>query len=130
MGRNGWDGRLAHGHAGLTSEVTQILEVGIPARQDSGASEPRRAGRPVELAWVSGNNARTKERIEIYRQGQLIEVINTPLARTEAGVRYSVRWRPRAGESRRLRFCVRSTDAAGGEWPVSCARVLVLGESV
>ena len=109
----------------VTNEVTQTVEVGIFEQKVRALPSEGRAGRPVELSWLSGRNARTRERIEIYRRGRVIDVIQTPVAPTEAGVRYSVKWRPRRSETGRLRFCVRSSDAAGGEPRVSCAPVLV-----
>lgn len=75
---------------------------------------------------VADGRGETADVVSVYRGARLVRVIRERLAKTNPFEWYSVGWRihhkVRPG---RLRFCVRSTDAAGNESRPSCAKLLL-----
>jgi hypothetical protein len=71
--------------------------------------------------WVLDGRGRTAQTIRIYRRNRLLKTIHSPLADSNPYWIHSRDWRVPRNVRGRLRFSVRSVDAAGNQSRVSWA---------
>jgi hypothetical protein len=85
------------------------------------ASTGRRGG-PARLRYrVWDDSGITRERIEIFRGGRRVAVLQTPFAPSGPGVTFWATWRVPAAGRGRWTFCIRAWDPAGQAAARRCA---------
>jgi hypothetical protein len=83
-------------------------------------------GKRIELDyWVADGRGMTADTLRIYRRGTLLRTIHVSLGDVNPFFFYYQTWRVPRTIRGRLRFCVRSVDAAGNRSNQSCARLRI-----
>jgi len=102
--------------------------IGPDTRAPHVSAFPARAthGKVAELNyWALDGRGRTAETVRIYRRSRLLKTIRVPLADSNPFMTSHVSWRVPRTLHGRLRYSVRSVDAAGNRSTLSWARLVV-----
>jgi hypothetical protein len=83
-------------------------------------------GKVAQLVYAAQDGrGLTADTIHVYRRNRLLKTIRIALGDASPFCSYDARWRVPRRIRGRLRFCVRSTDAAGNKSNLSCARLVI-----
>jgi hypothetical protein len=83
-------------------------------------------GKVVELDYMAGDGrAVTADTLRIYRGNRVLRTIRYSLGDANPFYVYYAKWRVPRNVRGRLRFCVRSVDAAGNKSNLSCAPLTI-----
>jgi hypothetical protein len=83
-------------------------------------------GKVAELVYAAQDGRGvTADTIRVYRRNHLVKTIRIALGDASPFYAYDARWRVPRSIHGRLRFCVRSTDAAGNKSNLSCSRLVI-----
>jgi len=83
-------------------------------------------GRVASLVyWAADGRGVTADTVRVYRRSRLLKTIRVSLGDANPFLLYDVRWRVPRTVRGRLRFCVRSVDAARNKSNLSCARLVI-----